>query len=178
MEVLLCKMCGGKLKFKDGTSIVECEYCGSILTLPKTETENNTHSFSHPSPSFSHPNLQRSNNSLNGSPAVITCEIGHWEGPNWIVNKVGAKNIWDFKCNVAYTGAKPARKIALYVTAYDVNGAPYEPQRIFLYEELFMRGANRTKTWTPCWVNKLVSKVKVTKTKIYFTDGKVQEINN
>lgn len=34
MAVYTCKMCGGKLKTEEGTSICTCEYCGTRQTLP------------------------------------------------------------------------------------------------------------------------------------------------
>ena len=33
MTVLKCKMCGGDLEFTEGSSVVECEYCGSKQTV-------------------------------------------------------------------------------------------------------------------------------------------------
>jgi len=39
MSTLKCKMCGGALTYEEGKSIVECEYCGSINTLPNIGDE-------------------------------------------------------------------------------------------------------------------------------------------
>lgn len=36
MDVLKCKMCGGSLNVNKGSTIAECEYCGTKQTLPKT----------------------------------------------------------------------------------------------------------------------------------------------
>lgn len=40
MALFKCKMCGGDLEIVEGTSIAECEYCGTRQTLPKTVDEN------------------------------------------------------------------------------------------------------------------------------------------
>ena len=42
MAILKCKMCGGELEVREGTTVAECEYCGTRQTVPKTvgsETE-------------------------------------------------------------------------------------------------------------------------------------------
>ena len=39
MAVYTCKMCGGKLKTEEGTSICTCEYCGTRQTLPLINDE-------------------------------------------------------------------------------------------------------------------------------------------
>lgn len=38
MAVLKCKMCGGSLKFSEG-STAQCEFCGSVQTVPKADDE-------------------------------------------------------------------------------------------------------------------------------------------
>ena len=40
MAVFKCKMCGGSLEVTAGETIIECEYCGTQQTLPKTTDEN------------------------------------------------------------------------------------------------------------------------------------------
>ena len=40
MALLKCKMCNAELNFSAGDTIVECEYCGTKQTLPKTTDEN------------------------------------------------------------------------------------------------------------------------------------------
>lgn len=40
MALFKCKMCGGSLEVIDGATIIECEYCGTQQTLPKTTDEN------------------------------------------------------------------------------------------------------------------------------------------
>ena len=40
MALLKCKMCGGSLEVVAGETIIECEYCGTQQTLPKTTDEN------------------------------------------------------------------------------------------------------------------------------------------
>ena len=40
MALFKCKMCGGSLEVTEGTTIIECEYCGTQQTLPKTTDEN------------------------------------------------------------------------------------------------------------------------------------------
>ena len=39
MAILKCKMCGGELNFVEGASTAECEFCGSIQTIPKVDDE-------------------------------------------------------------------------------------------------------------------------------------------
>ena len=39
MAVLKCKMCGGDLNIIEGVSTAECEFCGSIQTIPKVDDE-------------------------------------------------------------------------------------------------------------------------------------------
>ncbi len=39
MAILKCKMCGGDLEISADASIVECEYCGTKQTLPKSNDE-------------------------------------------------------------------------------------------------------------------------------------------
>ena len=39
MAILKCKMCGGDLNIVEGASTAECEYCGSIQTVPKADSE-------------------------------------------------------------------------------------------------------------------------------------------
>lgn len=36
MAVFKCKMCGGSLEVTEGTTVCECEYCGTKQTLPKS----------------------------------------------------------------------------------------------------------------------------------------------
>ena len=39
MAILNCKMCGGELNITSGTSVCECEYCGSKQTVPSVDDE-------------------------------------------------------------------------------------------------------------------------------------------
>ena len=39
MAVIKCKMCGGDLNLVEGASTAECEYCGSVQTIPKVDDE-------------------------------------------------------------------------------------------------------------------------------------------
>ena len=39
MAILKCKMCGGDLNLVEGASTAECEYCGSVQTVPKVDEE-------------------------------------------------------------------------------------------------------------------------------------------
>ena len=39
MAVIKCKMCGGDLNLIEGASTAECEYCGSVQTVPKVDDE-------------------------------------------------------------------------------------------------------------------------------------------
>ena len=38
MAIIVCKRCGGDLNFREGSSTAECEFCGSVQTIPKVET--------------------------------------------------------------------------------------------------------------------------------------------
>ena len=37
MSIFKCKMCGGSLEIAAGTTVIECEYCGTRQTLPKLD---------------------------------------------------------------------------------------------------------------------------------------------
>ena len=39
MAMFKCKMCGGNLEVKEGMTVCECEYCGSIQTIPVLDDE-------------------------------------------------------------------------------------------------------------------------------------------
>ena len=39
MAIFKCKMCGGSLDVSVGTSVIECEYCGTAQTLPKLDDD-------------------------------------------------------------------------------------------------------------------------------------------
>ena len=39
MAIIKCKMCGGDLNIMEGASTAECEFCGSIQTIPKVDDE-------------------------------------------------------------------------------------------------------------------------------------------
>ena len=39
MAILKCKMCGGELNLVQDASTAECEYCGSVQTVPKADDE-------------------------------------------------------------------------------------------------------------------------------------------
>lgn len=39
MAVIRCKMCGGDLQIVEGTTVAECEYCGSRQTVPHIDNE-------------------------------------------------------------------------------------------------------------------------------------------
>ena len=39
MAIFKCKMCGGDLEITEGTSVAECQYCGSKQTLPRFDSE-------------------------------------------------------------------------------------------------------------------------------------------
>lgn len=37
--IIKCKMCGGDLRIEDGTTVAECEYCGTKQTVPNADNE-------------------------------------------------------------------------------------------------------------------------------------------
>ena len=45
MAVFKCKMCGGSLDVPIGSSVIECEYCGTQQTLPKLDDEKRTNMY-------------------------------------------------------------------------------------------------------------------------------------
>lgn len=46
MAVFRCKMCGGDLEIQEGMTVCECEYCGSIQTVPQLDDEKKINLFS------------------------------------------------------------------------------------------------------------------------------------
>ena len=63
MALLKCKMCGGSLEVTAGATIIECEYCGTQQTLPKT-TDENTQSL------FNRANMLRQKNEFDKAEAI------------------------------------------------------------------------------------------------------------
>ncbi len=45
MTIIKCKMCGGDLNISEGTSVAECEYCGTKQTLPRVEGQQRAAAF-------------------------------------------------------------------------------------------------------------------------------------
>jgi tetratricopeptide (TPR) repeat protein len=45
MAIFKCKMCGGDLSFDAGSTVCECEFCGSKQTLPNTDNEKKVNLF-------------------------------------------------------------------------------------------------------------------------------------
>lgn len=43
--IIKCKMCGGDLDFEPGSTVCECEYCGSKQTIPSVDSEKKTNLF-------------------------------------------------------------------------------------------------------------------------------------
>lgn len=43
--IIKCKMCGGDLDFEPGSTVCECEYCGSKQTIPSADNEKKTNLF-------------------------------------------------------------------------------------------------------------------------------------
>ena len=39
MAIIKCKMCGGELSLTEGSSTAECEYCGTLQTIPQMDDE-------------------------------------------------------------------------------------------------------------------------------------------
>ncbi len=46
MAIIKCKMCGGDLNITEGTSVAECEYCGTKQTVPNVDNEKKVTLFS------------------------------------------------------------------------------------------------------------------------------------
>lgn len=45
MAIIKCKMCGGDMKISPDSSFGTCEYCGTIMTLPKVNDEQRAAAF-------------------------------------------------------------------------------------------------------------------------------------
>lgn len=45
MAVFKCKMCGGTLEVQEGMTVCECEYCGSVQTVPQLDNEKKINLF-------------------------------------------------------------------------------------------------------------------------------------
>ncbi len=43
--IIKCKMCGGDIDFEPGSTVCECEYCGSKQTIPSADSEKKTNLF-------------------------------------------------------------------------------------------------------------------------------------
>ena len=39
MAIIKCKMCGGDLRIEEGSTVAECEYCGTRQTVPCADNE-------------------------------------------------------------------------------------------------------------------------------------------
>ena len=39
MAVIKCKMCGGDLLLQPDSTVAECEYCGTLQTVPSADSE-------------------------------------------------------------------------------------------------------------------------------------------
>ena len=39
MAIIKCKMCGGNIEISADKTFGTCEYCGSTMTLPKTDDD-------------------------------------------------------------------------------------------------------------------------------------------
>ena len=46
MAIIKCKMCGGDLEITEGTTVAECEYCGTKQTVPNVDNEKKLTLFS------------------------------------------------------------------------------------------------------------------------------------
>ena len=46
MALIKCKMCGGDLRIEEGSTVCECEYCGTRQTVPSTDNEKKLTLFS------------------------------------------------------------------------------------------------------------------------------------
>lgn len=46
MAIIKCKMCGGNLNVTEGSSVAECEYCGTVQTVPSVDDEKKLTLFS------------------------------------------------------------------------------------------------------------------------------------
>ena len=46
MAIIKCKMCGGDMEVNEGTSVAECEYCGTKQTVPHVDDEKKLTLFS------------------------------------------------------------------------------------------------------------------------------------
>ena len=46
MAIIKCKMCGGDLRIEEGTTVCECEYCGTRQTVPSADNEKKLTLFS------------------------------------------------------------------------------------------------------------------------------------
>lgn len=40
-----CKMCGGDIEIQEGSTVAKCKYCGSLMTLPKIDTDKKARLF-------------------------------------------------------------------------------------------------------------------------------------
>ncbi len=68
MAIIKCKMCGGDLVIEQGNSVAECEYCGTLQTVPNVDDEKKI-------TLFARANRLRSNNEFDKASGIYEAII-------------------------------------------------------------------------------------------------------
>lgn len=112
--------------------------------------------------------------------ATFLLSFGHMTSSilnkKWIAHKPDGSGSWSIRCNV-YLWRK-ATKIALCVIPYNASGSKISGPKEFSYEGEFYYASVNTFNWNNLWPGEQLSRIAVTKIKVYFEDGTIQETNH
>lgn len=112
--------------------------------------------------------------------ATFLLSFGHMTSSilnkKWIAHKPDGSGSWSIRCNV-YLWRK-ATKITLCVIPYNASGSKISGPKEFSYEGEFYYASVNTFNWNNLWPGEQLSRIAVTKIKVYFEDGTIQETNH
>lgn len=118
---------------------------------------------------------------INTPTTALAISFGHWKPGvfrnTWAPQEPDDSGAWTVRCHIKYSGNKPARKFVLYVTPYTTANIKVKAQEILLFESDFAEGYDSNITWKNLWKGFEIGRLDVIKSKIYFKDGTVEEID-
>ena len=119
--------------------------------------------------------------SINTPTTALAISFGHWKPGafrnTWTPQEPDDSGTWTVRCHIKYSGNKSARKFVLDVTPYTTANIKVKTQEILLFESDFAEGYDSNITWKNLWKSFQLGRLDVIKSKIYFKDGTVEEIN-